>query len=117
MNKLWNLPTNKPKQWTNYDPYKLTRKSDEHVMKLTNEQAKASHDIPSVNKSHQWTSLSHEQVLTHTDESWTCHNTNQWTCHQQRTSHNYDQVMTMNKSQLLVCSSHHYEQVVTQNKS
>lgn len=37
-------------------------------MKQTNEQAKASHDIPPVNKSHQWTSLSHNKVITHTDD-------------------------------------------------
>lgn len=37
-------------------------------MKQTNEQGKASHDIPPVNKSHQWTSLSHDKVITHTDD-------------------------------------------------
>lgn len=37
-------------------------------MQQTNEQAKASHDILPVNKSHQWTSLSHDKVITHTDD-------------------------------------------------
>lgn len=37
-------------------------------MKQTNEQAITSHDIPPVNKSRQWTSLSHDEVITHTDD-------------------------------------------------